>query len=250
MAAPETVIWMRPEHAKAGRRAERSRALVTAAAIKVADRYGLDAVSMRRVAAELGTGAASLYRYIATRDDLLDLMADAAGAEYILAAPSGNWLADLVGIAGQARAIMLRHSWLPALVITRATLGPHGVDLVEHFLNVLTDPPADPAAKLEAFGILMAVTVTFVQHEAATDQAVRQRQAAYPRHVTAAGHHSPRCSRRPSHRPAPPINSRRYSAASWPACSLPQRRRRLPDPPCTCTSRTNFRTSRSRAYPR
>ena len=121
MAALQTVIWMRPEHAKAGRPAERSRALVTAAAIKVADRDGLDAVSMRRVAAELGTGAASLYRYIATRDDLLDLMADATGAEYALAAPSGNWLADLVGIAGQARAIMLRHPWLPALVITRAT---------------------------------------------------------------------------------------------------------------------------------
>jgi AcrR family transcriptional regulator len=189
VAALQTVIWMRPEHAKAGRPAERSRALVTAAAIKVADRDGLDAVSMRRVAAELGTGAASLYRYIATRDDLLDLMADATGAEYALAAPSGNWLADLVGIASQARAIMLRHPWLPALVITRATLGPHGVDLVEHFLNVLSDHPADPAAKLEAFGILMAVTATFVQHEAATDQAARQRQAAYLRHVTAAGRH-------------------------------------------------------------
>jgi AcrR family transcriptional regulator len=189
VAATQTVIWMRPEHAKAGRPAERSRELVTAAAIKVADRHGLDAVSMRRVAAEIGTGAASLYRYIATRDDLLDLMADATGAEYELAAPSGNWLADLVGIANQARAIMLRHPWLPALVATRAALGPHGVDLVEHFLNVLTDHPAEPAAKLEVFGILMAVTATFVQHETSTDQAMRQRQATYLGHVAAAGRH-------------------------------------------------------------
>ena len=79
-------IWMRPEPAgtgqagRAGRPALRSRAGITAAAIGVADREGLDAVSMRRVAAELGTGAASLYRYVETRDELLDLMCDATGA--------------------------------------------------------------------------------------------------------------------------------------------------------------------------
>ena len=189
MGAPQTVIWMRPEHAEAGRPAERSRAQVTAAAITVADQDGLAAVTMRRVAAELGTGAASLYRYVATRDDLLDLMADSAGAEYVLAAPSGNWLADLLDVAGQARAIMLRHPWLPALVISRATLGPRGADLLEHVLNVLKDHPADLAAKLEAFGTLMAVTATFVQHETATDQAAQQRQAAYLHHVAMAGQH-------------------------------------------------------------
>jgi AcrR family transcriptional regulator len=189
VAVPQTVIWMRPEQAEAGRPAERSRAQVTAAAMTVADQDGLDAVTMRRVAAELGTGAASLYRYIATRDDLLDLMADSAGAEYVLAAPSGDWLADLLKVAGQARGIMLRHQWLPALVVTRATLGPHGADLVEHVLSVLRDHPADLAAKLEAFGALIAVTATFVQNETATDQAAQQRQAAYLQHIATDGHH-------------------------------------------------------------
>ena len=186
MATPPTLIWMRPEHANAGRPAERSRTLVTAAAIAVADRDGLDAVTMRRVAAELGTGAASLYRYVATRDDLLDLMADSTGAEYDLAASSGDWLADLLEIARQARAIMMRHPWLPALVITRATLGPRGADLLEHVLHVLQDHPADPASKLEAFAILMTVTASFAQHEAAGDQAAQQRQAAYLDHVAMA----------------------------------------------------------------
>jgi AcrR family transcriptional regulator len=186
---PQTAIWMRPEHAEVGRPAERSRAQVTAAAIGVADQDGLDAVTMRRVAAELGTGAASLYRYVASRDDLLDLMADSAGAEYVLAAPGGDWLAGLLDVAGQARTIMLRHPWLPALVITRATLGPHGADLLEHVLNVLKDRPADLATKLEAFGTLMAVTATFVQNETATDPAARERQAAYLQHVAAGGRH-------------------------------------------------------------
>ena len=79
---PGGSIWMRPERAAAGRPAQRSRAEITAAAIGIADREGLDAVSMRRVAAELGTGAASLYRYVDTREELLDLMSDATGAEY------------------------------------------------------------------------------------------------------------------------------------------------------------------------
>ena len=59
-----------------GRAAERSHAEITAAAMELADREGLDALSVRRLAAELGTGAASLYRYVATREDLLDLMTD------------------------------------------------------------------------------------------------------------------------------------------------------------------------------
>lgn len=189
MPAPPSLIWMRPEHATAGRPAERSRSLVTEAAVAVADRDGLEAVTMRQVAAELGTGAASLYRYVATRDDLLDLMADSTGAEYTFVPRSGDWLADLLEIARQARAIMLRHPWLPTLVITRSTLGPRGADLLEHVLHILHDHPADPAAKLEAFAILMAVTATYAQHEAAGDQAAQQRQAAYLHHVATAGQH-------------------------------------------------------------
>src|SRR5580658_6298875 len=118
-------IWMRPERAAAGRPARRSREEITAAAVALADREGLPAASMRRVAAELGTGAASLYRYLDTRDDLLDLMTDSAGAEYILGPPTGDWLADVVDIGQQARTIMKRHPWLADLVPRRPALGPN-----------------------------------------------------------------------------------------------------------------------------
>jgi AcrR family transcriptional regulator len=121
---PRDVIWMRPEHAATGRPAQRSRAEITAAAVTIADREGLDAVSMRRVATELGTGAASLYRYVDNREDLLDLMIDATGSEYVFAAPTGDWLADLLDIGEQARAIMRRHPWLPSLLITSRCSAP------------------------------------------------------------------------------------------------------------------------------
>src|SRR5262249_37941877 len=129
---PGGVIWMRPEHAATGRPARRSREEITVAAIAIADREGLDAVSMRRVAADLGTGAASLYRYVETREDLLDLMIDATGAEYDFAAPTGDWLADVLAIGDQARAIMRHHPWLPSLLLIRAVLGPNGLVLLEH----------------------------------------------------------------------------------------------------------------------
>src|ERR1700678_4221564 len=112
---PGEVIWMRAPGAAVGRPAQHSRAEITAVALGLADREGLDAVSMRRVAAELGTGAASLYRYVETRDELLDLMTDASGAEYDLQAPPGNWLAGLLALGEQCRSVLRRHPWLAAL---------------------------------------------------------------------------------------------------------------------------------------
>ena len=58
------------------RPAQRSREEITAAAVAIADQDGLEAVSMRRVAAEIGTGAESLYRYLDNREDLLDQYSD------------------------------------------------------------------------------------------------------------------------------------------------------------------------------
>ncbi|WP_078970877.1 TetR/AcrR family transcriptional regulator [Streptomyces chattanoogensis] len=185
----ESVIWMRPEQASVGRPAERSRAEITAAAVELADREGLEAVSMRRVASVLGTGAASLYRYVATRDDLLDLMTDSTAGEYDLPAPSGDWQADLLAIARQARQIMRRHPWLPTMVMGRPRLGPHGVDLLEHMLDVLADHPADAERKLEAFALVSGLTALFVQNEMAAEDSSAPRQSAYLRHVAAAGSH-------------------------------------------------------------
>jgi AcrR family transcriptional regulator len=183
------VIWVRPERAATGRPAQHSRDEITATAVAIADRDGLDAVSMRRVAADLGTGAATLYRYLDTREDLLDLMTDAMGAEYVLSAPTGDWLGDLLGIGEQSVAIMRRHRWLPSLVLTRSVLGPNGLVLLERVLEVLADHPGGTAAKLEAFALLNAVTALFVQSELTGGAARQERNTAYLRHAVAAGRH-------------------------------------------------------------
>jgi AcrR family transcriptional regulator len=196
-------IWLRPERAAVGRPAQHTRAGITAVALRLADAEGLDAVSMRRVAAELGTGAASLYRYVETRDDLLDLMTDATAAEYDLSPPDGaapvnpeaavppdgDWLAALVALGEQTRAILRRHRWLAALSLTRPVLGPHSVAVIEYFLAVLAAHPAAVPAKLEAFAMLNGLTATSVLHEQAGGPALQERNVAYLTHAIDSGDH-------------------------------------------------------------
>jgi AcrR family transcriptional regulator len=182
------VIWLRPEKSGVGRPAQRSRAEITEAAVRLADRSGLDAVSMRHVAAELGTGAGSLYRYVDTRDDLLDLMADHVCAEYELGAPTGDWLSDLVDVGLQAREIYRRHPWLVDLVITRPVVGPNAIEVVEHVLAVLADHPIGDGDKLVAFAMLNAVVASVAQNErSSTDRFASARR--YVAQVVAEGKH-------------------------------------------------------------
>ncbi|ADD39970.1 TetR/AcrR family transcriptional regulator [Stackebrandtia nassauensis] len=185
----DEVIWLRPEQATTGRPAERSRAEITAAAITVADRDGLDAVSMRKVAAELGTGAASLYRYVNNRDDLLDLMVDATGADFEFPPPTGKPVTDLVQLGVRHRQIMLGHPWLPTLVLTRPTLGPSGAAILEYFLTVLDDHPLPATAKLEAFALFSGFVAMYVHNETHTAAETVARQTTYLLHLATDGEH-------------------------------------------------------------
>lgn len=120
-------IWLRPERGARGPRPAHSRADLAAAAVRVADADGLEAVSLRRIASEMGTGTTTLYRYIATKDELLDLMIDAAFGEREPPSPTGDWQADLRTIACEYRALAVRHPWLAALPATRPALGPNSL---------------------------------------------------------------------------------------------------------------------------
>ena len=183
---PAASIWLRPERSAIGRPAQWSRAQITQIALRIADAEGLDAVSMRHVATQLGTGAASLYRYVQTREDLLDLMTDAAAAEYEFAAPTGDWLADLIPLGEQARAIFRRHRWLAGLTMTRPVIGPNGTALLEHFLTLLAAHPAGIAEKMEAFGMLNGITAAFALQEQA-DPGLQARNLAYLGHALTSG---------------------------------------------------------------
>ncbi|MFA1547098.1 TetR/AcrR family transcriptional regulator [Actinomadura chokoriensis] len=131
-------IWSIPERQGRGPRPAYSRAQITEAAIRIADADGLDAASMRRIAADLGTGAMSLYRYVPSRDDLLDLMVDSVLlVREIPDRPSGDWRADLTLIAENTREMWLRHPWLAGLHRSRASYGPNRLRLLEFAFGAL-----------------------------------------------------------------------------------------------------------------
>src|SRR3954464_12647728 len=106
-----------------GRPPAYTRDQVVEAAIRLADAEGLAAVTMRRIATEIGAGAMSLYTYVPDKDRLLDLMVDRVGPDAPAVSLSGDWRADMVALAASQRALMLAHPWLPAALPNRRLTG-------------------------------------------------------------------------------------------------------------------------------
>ena len=137
-ASPVPLIWTLP--APPARRRSLGRDDIVAAAIALADEGGQAALTMQAVAARLGSySAMALYRYVHSKDGLIDLMLDAATAEIpVPAAPGPDWRADLRTLAGRTRQMTKRHAWYPALFHTRPPAGPHLMARLEFMLAVLT----------------------------------------------------------------------------------------------------------------
>src|SRR5690349_3598043 len=130
------VVWTRPSTARRDR-PQLSRERIVATAIAVADAEGLAALSMRRIATELGAGAMSLYRHVQDKEELLDLMADEVYAEIALPS-SGSWDDNLRLIARQTRAVMRSHAWFAAVAVTRPPIGPNALAHLDSSLRALS----------------------------------------------------------------------------------------------------------------
>ncbi|WP_369388307.1 TetR/AcrR family transcriptional regulator [Streptomyces sp. CG1] len=171
-AVPE-VIWARPERTGRGPKPAYTRDDIAAAAVRIADGRGLDAVSMRHVAAELGCGTMSLYNYVPRKEDLYELMVDAISAEHELWEPSGDWRADMLRVARQTRELMRRHPWLPRLMSPVYGFSPHALRHLEHCLACLDPLEASYGAKLELIAMLNGIVTTYVRNELDTAERVR-----------------------------------------------------------------------------
>jgi AcrR family transcriptional regulator len=128
---PKAPIWARPEPRGRGPRAQLSRAEIVRTAARIADEEGLEAVSIRRLAKDLGAGAMSLYHYFDSRDELLELMADAVAAELLVPDLPANWREALTEIARHSRATFLRHPWMLATLQERPQVSPNLLRHVE-----------------------------------------------------------------------------------------------------------------------
>jgi AcrR family transcriptional regulator len=106
-------------------------------AVDLADREGLDAVSMRRLGQELGVEAMSLYTHVSSKEDLLDGMADLVVSEAPLASPDADWKPELRDTILGARAVLGRHRWAPPVLESRADPGPATLRYIDAVIGTL-----------------------------------------------------------------------------------------------------------------
>jgi len=121
------------------RRAPVSRARVLEAAVGLADREGIDAVSMRRLGQELGIEAMSLYTHIRGKEDLLDGMVDMVVAEIPVDTAGPDWRTTLRRQILAARSVMLRHRWAARIIETRSAPGPATLAYMEAATGMIRD---------------------------------------------------------------------------------------------------------------
>ncbi|BFU43335.1 TetR/AcrR family transcriptional regulator [Krasilnikovia sp. MM14-A1004] len=160
-------IWTRPERGSRGPAPSHSRDALVAAAVTMADDAGIAAVSMRAVAAALGTSAGALYRYVSSRDDLLDLMTDRVVGElrpYPQA--DGDWLDAMLLLARGQLALYRRHPWLLDVMHRTSGAGPETLAWFDTCLRILEPVGCVVTAKFEAIGLMTGVVGLFARSEA------------------------------------------------------------------------------------
>jgi AcrR family transcriptional regulator len=189
-----TLVWHRERQAP--RRQVMSVERIVSAALRIADAESLDAVSMRRIATELNSGTTSLYRHVASRDELLDLMIDSVQGDP-LPELSGDWRADLAGIARRLRTVLLRHPWIGAVQASRPALGPKALRQMDYALTAATSLTPDITVASNVISLVMcyvfgAVSVELAEQEAQRRTGLTQEQwrasvGPYLREVIASG---------------------------------------------------------------
>lgn len=185
-------VWERAD-GRRGPTPAHSRDELAAAAIELAVHGGLVAVSTRRIAQKLGVSQSALYRYVSNRDEVLDLMADAAAAEIDLdVAPGGRPIDDLTALATRAKSVYVKYPWLLDIPVEPLRVGPHGIRYLEYALQVMATVDLPQQLKLQAIGALSALVQQLARAEVGdrtSNQSRRTAQAVYLHRTAREGRH-------------------------------------------------------------
>lgn len=113
--------------------------VIVDAAVRILDTEGYEALTIRHLASELGTGVMTLYWHVRNKDEVLDLVADRVMGEFRVAPAGGDWRARVRDLAESVRTVLLRHPAAVALVDQRPMLGANALRLVEAALGIFRD---------------------------------------------------------------------------------------------------------------
>ena len=162
--APPPFIWQRVLAVRPSRKLDYPS--IVRAAVEIANQDGLEALSMRKVASRLEAGAMSLYRYVADKGELLDLILDSAYGEIPLPhQSSGDWRRDIGQVARDTRKVLKEHPWLAPLVTMRPTLGPNYLRWFEVLLDTTSAPGRELRTQVRMIGTVWAYVTGFVGYE-------------------------------------------------------------------------------------
>ena len=155
------LLWGRRERGKRGPRPGLSAQAIVDAAVRIADAEGLEAISMARVAAELKFTTMSLYRYVASKDELLQLMfnASAFGAESIVL-EGDDWRSRLRSWAIIQRNMLDLHPWITQMPMAAPPVAPNSLHFVERALAAMDGTGLADSAKMRAIGLISSYTLS------------------------------------------------------------------------------------------
>ena len=174
--------WQRaPARPSKRRRDPISKDAIVAAAIQLLDREGLTALSMRKLADELGAGAASLYWHVGSKDGLLDLVMDEVIGEGKVPDPDpARWQEQLKQVARDQRAASLRHPWIVRVSIGRIPMGPNALRYSERILAILRAGGLPPHLAVQGYLLLIATVNGFTIDETGVDDSTAAADGPLP----------------------------------------------------------------------
>ena len=132
------LLWGDPTPGTRGPKPKISLRQIVDAGIDLAARDGLDALSMRKVGAQLGVSAMSLYTHVPGKSELIELMIDRVYAEIVAPDPDDPWRRQVEFFARQSHALYRRHPWLLETNRFRLPMGPHILDATEGLYRAIT----------------------------------------------------------------------------------------------------------------
>jgi AcrR family transcriptional regulator len=148
------LMWDPPSAEARGRKPKLSLGQIVDAGISLADQSGVDALSMRNVAASLGAGTMSLYTYISSKAELLELMVDRVHQEMNPAEPSSSWRDQVIDLARQFWRLYHHHPWMLQSNLQRQALGPNVIDVAEGLFVILEKAGLGPADRAHSASLL------------------------------------------------------------------------------------------------
>ena len=133
-----------------GARRPLRREKVLSAALRMADKGGLESLSMRKLAKALKVEAMSLYNHVSSKEDLLDGLVELVAGEIAVPSIGGDWRAAMRRRANSAHAVLMRHPWATMLFVSRVNIGPNMLRYVDATIGCLREagfsyPMADHA---------------------------------------------------------------------------------------------------------